>query len=225
MDVNGTQATLLWTGASDDGEGVAYRVYRDGVRVGGTGSLRFTDHGLKPTTEYVYEVTALDAGNNESALSAPLRVTTTGEYRINFKYGMEESLAGYQIDASSTYDFRKGYGWDRKLHGRNRTSHADPRLNTFVFSSTLAMWRYDIPIGNYLVSLASGDACYGHGPLRLVVEAVVAIDGVSTGANEFATVQGIPISVNDGDIAIAIGSGRGSTALNYVIIEKGQQSR
>jgi len=191
----------------------------DGVRIGGTQILSITDHGLKPTTEYVYEVAALDAGKNESVPSAPLRVTTTREYWINFQYGTEESLAGYQIDAGSAYDFRKGYGWDRKLNSRTRTSPADPRLNTFVFSSTSATWRYDIPNDDYLVSLASGDASYGQGPRR-----VVAVDGISTGANEFAAARGIPITVNDGDITIEIGSGSGSAALNYVIIKTGSGS-
>ena len=139
MNVSGTQATVLSAGTSDDREGVAYRGYRNGMAVGGTGSLRFTDYGLKLTTEYVYEVTVLDSANNDPYFSALLRVPTTAGYRINFQYGTEESLVGYQIDAGSKYDFRKRYGRGRKLNGRNRKSHADPRLNIFKLNLTLAI--------------------------------------------------------------------------------------
>ncbi|WP_105035345.1 RICIN domain-containing protein [Cryobacterium aureum] len=71
-------ATLTWTAASDNVGVAAYRLYRDGVRVGADITGRtYTDTGLNVGTTYVYTVGAADAAGNLSAQSTPASVTTS----------------------------------------------------------------------------------------------------------------------------------------------------
>lgn len=68
---------VTWTASTDVGSGVTgYRIYRDGVAVGTTSMLTYTDSGLTSGQTYTYRVSALDAAGNESALSLPVTVTT-----------------------------------------------------------------------------------------------------------------------------------------------------
>ena len=72
-----TSVALRWS-ASTDASGIsAYRVFRDGVQVGSTASLAYTDTGLTASTAYRYSVRAVDTAGNVSNASAELAVTTT----------------------------------------------------------------------------------------------------------------------------------------------------
>ncbi len=53
-----------------------YRVLRDGVQVGQTSALSFTDTGLTAGTTYSYTVRAYDAAGNVSGDSPAVSVTT-----------------------------------------------------------------------------------------------------------------------------------------------------
>ena len=72
------QATVTWSGASDNGGVVGYRVYRNGtLRADVTdGSGTLVDDGLDDATTYTYRVAAYDAQDNVSPLSDPASVTT-----------------------------------------------------------------------------------------------------------------------------------------------------
>jgi hypothetical protein len=75
--VTATSAGLAWTAATDDRGVTGYQVLRDGVQVGQTSSLSFTDSGLAPGTTYSYTVRAVDAANNVGPESGALSVTTS----------------------------------------------------------------------------------------------------------------------------------------------------
>lgn len=71
-----TQVSLTWT-ASTDNIGVAgYKVFRDGLQVGTSGTTSYSDTTCSSNTTYTYEVLAYDGSLNESGLSAPAVVTT-----------------------------------------------------------------------------------------------------------------------------------------------------
>ncbi|RYZ60162.1 MAG: glucose dehydrogenase, partial [Proteobacteria bacterium] len=83
VTVNGTTASLAWTGATDDVAVKAYDVYRDGAKVGTVlGQLNtapattFVDSGLAPSTRFTYAVEARDAQGNVSPKSGAQAVTT-----------------------------------------------------------------------------------------------------------------------------------------------------
>ncbi|MGB2791553.1 MAG: fibronectin type III domain-containing protein, partial [Candidatus Moraniibacteriota bacterium] len=74
-----TTVDLSWT-ASTDNVGVAgYRVFRDGVQVGTTSAVSYSDTGLTKSTAYSYSVLAYDAAGNPSAQTAPVSVTTLSD--------------------------------------------------------------------------------------------------------------------------------------------------
>ncbi len=75
-NVTQTAATVSWPAATDDRGVAGYRVLRDGVQVGQTSSLSFTDTGLTAGTTYSYTVRAYDAADNVSDDSPAVSVTT-----------------------------------------------------------------------------------------------------------------------------------------------------
>ncbi len=72
----GTTVDLVWDASTDDVGVSFYNIYRDGVGVGSESSTNHTATGLTPATSYDFQVSAVDAAGNESALSAVLTVTT-----------------------------------------------------------------------------------------------------------------------------------------------------
>ncbi len=76
---NSSTINLSWTASSDTGgAGLAgYRIYRDGIEIGTSSTMTYTDTGLLPVTTYSYTVAAYDAAGNVSAQSAIANVTTT----------------------------------------------------------------------------------------------------------------------------------------------------
>ncbi|MBV9822999.1 MAG: hypothetical protein JO144_12230, partial [Actinobacteria bacterium] len=74
-----TAVSLSWPAATDDRGVAGYQVLRDGVQVGQTVSLSYTDTGLTPGATYSYTVRAYDAAGNTSPDSPALSVTTPSE--------------------------------------------------------------------------------------------------------------------------------------------------
>ncbi|HEV2888353.1 MAG TPA: fibrinogen-like YCDxxxxGGGW domain-containing protein, partial [Jatrophihabitans sp.] len=77
--VTTTAATLTWSAATDDRGVTGYQVLRDGVQVGQSSTLSFTDSGLSPGMTYSYTVRAVDAAGNASVDSGAVSVTTLTE--------------------------------------------------------------------------------------------------------------------------------------------------
>ena len=76
--VGSGQVDLAWTASSDDRGVTAYTVYRDGgpVATVSGGTTSYSDTSVSPSTTYAYQVDAVDAAGNRSALSDPASVTT-----------------------------------------------------------------------------------------------------------------------------------------------------
>lgn len=80
VDFSDTSLVLSWTPSSDlgGGEVANYRLYRDGEfhMLLDAAVTFFTDTGLTPDTQYVYEVSAIDDSQNESLKSSSFIVST-----------------------------------------------------------------------------------------------------------------------------------------------------
>ena len=143
--------------------------------------------------------------------------------KINFQPSASTVPSGYTMDDGSGYTSSRGYGWDDNLTGlmRERNAEADQRLDTNIGLNNVNLntWTYDLPNGDYLVELASGDATWSHGQ-RVVVEGTVVIDSIATSGGQYVTVTDHPVTITDGALTITIGqSTTGNyTDLNYVII-------
>jgi chitodextrinase len=68
---------LDWSPSSDPETGIAgYRIYRNGVLVATSSQSSYSDSGLAPATEYVYQVSAVNGQGLESDRSDSVSVTT-----------------------------------------------------------------------------------------------------------------------------------------------------
>ncbi len=66
---------LVWE-RNTEKDFASYRVYRDGQRISeGLGSPAFSDKDVKAGTRYRYQISAVDASGNESALSSAVEAT------------------------------------------------------------------------------------------------------------------------------------------------------
>jgi chitodextrinase len=64
-----TAITATWTASTDNVRVTGYTVYRNGVKLGTTASLTYTDSTVKQGTTYGYTIAAFDAAGNNSAQS------------------------------------------------------------------------------------------------------------------------------------------------------------
>lgn len=115
---------LTWAAASDNIAVAGYRLYRDGVLLATVTGTQASDTGVTAGTQYCYEVTAIDADDNESAKSAqqcatsgagadataptaPTSLTlTTGATRVDLNWSASTdniAVTGYKIYRNGQY--------------------------------------------------------------------------------------------------------------------------
>ena len=68
---------VTWSASTDNTATTSYNVYINSNKVGSSSTLEYTATGLTLSTTYSVQVSALDAANNESALSTAIDGTTT----------------------------------------------------------------------------------------------------------------------------------------------------
>lgn len=71
-----SSVSIAWNASSDNVGVVRYEIYRNGSLIRSQAGTSFTDTGLSVYTHYIYNVTAHDAANNASLLSAALGADT-----------------------------------------------------------------------------------------------------------------------------------------------------
>jgi len=79
MATSATSAVLVWHEAEDNVETTGYRIFRNGVEIGGTQGTNttFTDTGLTPGETYTYGIAAYDAAGNVTSASHALADSLT----------------------------------------------------------------------------------------------------------------------------------------------------
>jgi chitodextrinase len=86
-----SQINLSWTASTDNVAVAGYRIYRNGALIATTRSTYYSNTGLSASTSYTYTITAYDAANNASSVSAPASATTTST-KIRWKSWKTTSL-------------------------------------------------------------------------------------------------------------------------------------
>ncbi|WP_447971237.1 LamG-like jellyroll fold domain-containing protein [Nitrospira sp. M1] len=141
---------------------------------------------------------------------------------INFQPSGATVPNGYLKDDGSVYDSTRGYGWTTSVNTRERNYLSDQTRDTLIHfdTGTTVDWNYDLPNGDYQVSLVSGDPSYSQGPHTIAVEGATVINGVTTQANEFITITDQPITVTDGQLTLHLTRAGGSskTIINSLVI-------
>jgi len=74
--VSMTQVNLAWNASTDNISVAGYNIYRDGVKIGSTANLNYSDTTCAVYTTYAYRVSAYDGAGNESALCTAVNATT-----------------------------------------------------------------------------------------------------------------------------------------------------
>ena len=113
-----TTVDLSWSASSDNVGVTAYEVFLDGSSIGNVTGTSATVTGLLENTSYTFNVRAVDAAGNNSALSNTANATTTGGGGAGliagyyFETGLEGWLDGGSDCArvsSSNYSFEGNY--------------------------------------------------------------------------------------------------------------------
>ncbi|MFZ1059028.1 MAG: kelch repeat-containing protein [Candidatus Rokuibacteriota bacterium] len=187
--------------------------------------------GLVPERRYYFRIRALDPEGRASVTPVESFVTAPPSARfINFQPpGWREFPPGYEADTGAPYDAGRGYGW---IEGRvapigndggiGYVSRYVTGVRTAAKGAT-AVWRLDVPNGEYLVSLAAGDTAHNAGtrtpgPHRVELNGLRLVDDVLLEANYFAEIREHPFRVTDGRIVMAIGGTSGRTAVAYITV-------
>lgn len=77
---NDTTVTLSWNAASDPETGIKqYDIYRNGIKVGETSGVNYTDSGLIESSEYTYQVSAVNGQGMEGEKSGTVTVRTPAD--------------------------------------------------------------------------------------------------------------------------------------------------
>ncbi len=96
--VSTTGIDLSWTASTDDTGVTEYRIFQNGIALPDKSATNsYSDTGLNDNTEYCYQVTAIDAAKNESALSIEACATT---FEITRKLLATDTSAGDQFGFS-----------------------------------------------------------------------------------------------------------------------------
>jgi chitodextrinase len=75
--ISPTQVNLAWTASTDNVGVTGYKIYRDGVQIGTSATVAYSDMTAAPGNTYSYQVSAYDARANESAKStAAIAITS-----------------------------------------------------------------------------------------------------------------------------------------------------
>ena len=121
------------------------------------------------------------------------------------------------IDATYTKEREYGLVWskgDRERGWRRRGIQEDVRLDTFVFDGGGLTFVQDLPSGEYLIWLASGDAQY-KGAASVTVNDIELVPLTQTNPGGFVTVTAHTVNVAEGRLTLRIG---GYGRLSYLEI-------
>jgi parallel beta-helix repeat protein len=127
--VSATSVTLIWTGNA-----ASYRVYRDGARIGAVSANTITDKLALPQTKYTYEVSAIDAGGQETLKSV---ITVTTPVADLVKPTDPTALVAQPITATSATTNSVTLTWTASTDNVQVTGYKIYRDNAHVATSTI----------------------------------------------------------------------------------------
>jgi hypothetical protein len=145
--------------------------------------------------------------------------------KINFQPDNIEVPQGHQKDSGRYHNSFRGYGWKPEYIPpaiKRDTNEGHPR-STYIFiqaNNGKVTWLYDLPNGDYLITLESGDSDEAQGPQTIVVEGQEIFKNVTSEKGEYLKVTDLPVTITDGQLDITIGPNTGNSLLNYVEIRR-----
>ncbi len=93
-NVTGSTVDLSWAPSTDDSSIMGYALRRNGSLISYGSATSFTDTGLAPTSQYSYQVTAIDSSGNASTPAGIAVSTTRNGGLVNFHDGWNYTFDG-----------------------------------------------------------------------------------------------------------------------------------
>jgi glucose/arabinose dehydrogenase len=143
-------------------------------------------------------------------------------FLVNFQNGEATSVTGYLIDTGEVFGPRVGgqtYGWSTEHtdQAHERSVAADQRLDTLIQIEAGEDWEFQLPNGNYEVTVAVGDPANNDGVHTINVEDVNFIDAVADTDDPLVVTK--QVEVSDGRLTIDSGAAANlATRIDYVQI-------
>ncbi len=147
-----------------------------------------------------------------------------GQIQINFGTSGTADVAGYWKDDGSAFGdhgHANAYGWDADNtdNARDRGVVSDVRYDSFLHFGTSPQrtWSIALPNGEYLVSVACGDASYTDSFHRVEANGKTIISFAPGGITKFG-VGTDTVTVGNGTLKLATASNGNNPKINYVHI-------
>ncbi len=125
-------------------------------------------------------------------------------------------------DHGLPFDADRGFGWDSDLSVNHRRRNAlnGPR-DSFIFTRKKNVWECEVEHGRYRVTLCVGDSGHEQSQQTANIEGATVFGEINTREQEFAE-QTVEVSVADGRLTLAIGSGKlsSNTCVNWLRLER-----
>ena len=119
-DVTGSTVALSWSPSTDDSGILGYAIRRNGALVGFGPATTFTDTGLSPTTQYTYQVTAIDTSGNSSTPGRRRRLDDAqlepGQLRRRLELPLRRREPGHRVDRAELRRLELGLRPGRARH-------------------------------------------------------------------------------------------------------------
>ncbi len=165
--ISANAVSFSWTPSTDtQGTVVLYHILRDGSEIGTSTVASYTDNTVAADTGYVYNVTAEDNANNESAISANLNVDTSvpSGPELLAGYAFEEGTGQTVLDLS-------GNGNNGTLGGntiRNLTGQPGESIEFSGSTSHINLGAIDITASTMSIALWFNPDDFGTHDARLI---------------------------------------------------------
>ena len=139
-----TRVNLAWTASTDNVAVTGYKIYRGGAYVTTVSTTSWTDTGRSPGTAYSYQVSAIDARNNESAKSTAANATTPAFSDIVIDNPAATFTGAWSTSTASGDKYGANYHWASTAVSEGKTAVWTPTI-AYAGNYNVYVW---YPIGS-----------------------------------------------------------------------------
>jgi chitodextrinase len=176
-----TEITVSWSASTDNAGVAGYKVYRDGslfVTIQSPSTLSYPNTGLRPMTNYSYNVSAYDAAGNESPQSSAVNAATFTPQTTQLSSSGNDSVQGMAVDGSGNV-YMAGYT-EGNLDGTN----AGGKDIFLVKYSASGVKQWTVQIGSPADEEAKAVAVDGSGNVYIAGYTNGSLDGANAGGKD-----------------------------------------
>ena len=192
-----------------EGEKAEDIVLTEDDRYSATSLNKYTDSNCEEGKTYIYAVKGFNEKGTSEAMSEYLVVSTKeAGIRIDFNYGNSATMKGWTpVNEKTMYGKQQGeqsYGWITSPGGGRDRSQGNDMERDFIMGE--GEFAYDLPNGDYEVTIYSGDITGSSQKTNFAGEGLSI--GTASSKKSVASVTGT-VRVEDGQMNITITKGNG----------------